>query len=203
MIAASQLSEARPGDRIRAAYNALVREVRRWRFLAGDGVRVVETPVGTVIVRVPEPAVFEHPWRTQLAGDSAVLVGPGRLNTQIVWLGGRPIDNLDKDGKPLGGQQPALPIDASDPADQWVVLRARVDKDWKPLPPERQTVETTRDVTWLGGFSTARPLDDGEGWQGDFPLALVRGGRVWQIAHFHLRSRATGNSTGGKFWFFV
>ena len=202
MIAPNALPEAQPGERIRPAYNALVRELRRWRMFPGEGVRIFESPQGTMVIRVPEPPVWMHAWKVSL-GDGVATVAPGRVNGEMPTLDGTPLDGLDDKGEVVAVEPPRLKIRTQEPKDQWIVLRVRADKDFRLLPG-KATIETTTTASWLAGYSGAQRAEGGGAWMGDFPLALVRGGRAWQIAHFHVRARAQRlGDNRGRFWFFV
>jgi len=181
--------------------------VREWRWFKGDGIRLMDTPMGAIIMREPEPAVWDHPWRVS-GGEGSCTVAPGLVNGAMPWIDGRAMDGLTADAQPdpQGVTQLVLKEEEFDDAGlSWVVLRVLCDKDLEILAPDKKGAEIvqTKDRTWGGGYSMA--VKSGEGWQGDFPLAMLRRagdsgfGNAFQIAHFNIRCRVRP----GKFWFFV
>lgn len=197
---------ARAGEKILPAYNALAAAVRAWKWFKGDGVRVVDTPLGAIIIRVPEPKIWHHPWRVDLDGDQA-RVAPGVVNGAMPWIGKSAMDGLDADGELDPDGIPRLTLDDGIYLDgsSWIALRMRCDADLKLLPVEQHGAEIVQTTarTWGAGYTLAVKTENG--WQGDFPLALLRRtgssgfGQVFQFAHFNIRCRVRP----GKFWFFV
>lgn len=200
------ISKANPGEKILPAYNALVEEIKSWRTRPGEGVRIFETPMGTIISRMPEPVIWNNPFKVSL-NNSSISVAPGRMNSNMVYMDKRPLDGLDDEGKPIEEGVPSLDLkEQKKEADRWVVLRARADKEWKLKNKEVQTIEITDTQSWLAGYSAAIKDEDSKegGWHGDFPIGLIRKDRVWQLAHFHIRCRVQQVAEGkGRFWFFV
>lgn len=203
MIYPRDITEAAAGQKILPAYNLLVQAVRGWRWFKGDGMRVLESPQGTVVMRMPELPVWHHPWRVVLGTDGArAQVAPGLCNGEIPEMDGRPMDGLMADGTLDPKGAPELEIKKAFFKDglSWVVLRAEADKDLKPA---KYTVVQTKEATWGAGYSLAKPAEKGGGARGDFPLAMLRkrgdATVVMQAAHFNIRCRVRP----GKFWFFV
>lgn len=201
---ATEVPDALVGERILPAYNRLARAVREWRWFGGEGMRVAQLPNGVQVIRVPESNPWNHPWRVRVGGGK-VQVSPGRVNGELPVLDGRPMDGLDKDGEPDERGVPVLDVGKRKKFPAWVVLRVRVDGDWRLLP--KSEITDSDEVSWGAGWSRAVARDGA--MCGDFPLALLRKSKdgeatAVQFAHFNLRCRPQRLPSGvGRFWFFV
>ena len=197
---------ARPGEKILPAYNTLAKAVREWRWFQGEGIRILDTPLGATIIREPDSLAFNHPWRVS-GGAGICTVSPGFVEGVLPWIDGRPIDGLAANGAPDPRGVPTLKLADlfDDNGYSWIALRLLCDKDLKLLASEKKGAEIlqTNVRTWGGGYSLA--VKSGDGWQGDYPIALLRRtgktgfGSLFQLAHFNIRCRPRT----GKFWFFV
>jgi len=200
----------RAGEKILPAYNTLAKAVREWRWFKGDGIRLMDTPMGAIIMREPEPAVWNHPWRVS-GGEGSCTVAPGTVDGVVAWYeSGDRLDGLDDKGAPNPSAYKRLPLDESKFTDEgcsWIVLSVYADKDLNPINAPFAFVTQTKKRTWGGGYSSAQkyPPDKNVAWWGDFPLAMLRRtgksgfGKTFQLAHFNIRCRVRP----GKFWFFV
>ncbi len=196
------IPEASAGEKILPAYNRLVKTVRDWRLFHGDGMRVVETPMGTQVIRLPDRQIWRHPWRVELGGGEST-VDPGLVNGEMAHIDGRPMDGRKADGTMDDRGIPTIKIDESmfEGNLSWLVLRVEASK--KDLTIEMPArIEQEKERTWGAGYSKAQE-EDGK-VRGDFPLAMLRKdqeGKIscHQVAHFNVRCRVRP----GKFWFFV
>src|SRR5438067_9431749 len=89
----------RPGERITAAlWNKLVGACRSARILAGDGIRLRQTPDGTLIsASVWQP--WNHPFKVSLSGTSATI-NRGWVNGIEPKIKDVPIGGDQESGKP-------------------------------------------------------------------------------------------------------
>lgn len=202
MIPVLAIPDAVSGEKILPAYNALARVVRSWGWFGGDGVSITETPMGTIVKRMPEGRLWLHPWRVTLGG-SAISVAPGVVNSAMPHMAGRRMDGLDDAGEPDDRGVPHLNLDMGlfDESNlAWVVLRVHAGEQ-RVITRPAEIVQTDKH-TWGGGYAVAQKEEGGT--YGDCPLAMLRKGkddsvRALQVAHFNLRCRVQPD----KFWFMV
>lgn len=176
----------KPGQPITAAlWNKLAAAARSCRILAGDGVRLRQTPDGTLIsCSVWKP--WSHPFKVSLSGDTAT-VGRGLVDGVEPKIKGVPIGGDPANGKP----QPKLEIrepEFDEEGRGWIAVEVTCDSEkW-------DVTEAT--IVQVADLKSADPL------KGLHPLAMIRdtGGAtmtLFQIAHFNLQHRADVRE-GGK-----
>ena len=190
--------KVRKGEKVRDAWERLVRWVDSLKVVPDDGIDVRITPHGT-IVRVRDHQMFRHPSRVMVSGSS-VRVSPGTVNELIpvITESGqkRRIDNRDKDGsRETGKDYPALKLDlkkASKDGRIYISLRIKqsLSGGISGVEENKAGEQVSENVEIVQTDSAKGPLD-GFGY---YPLAFLRassdGGsieEVFQIVHHNIR----------------
>lgn len=190
--------KVRKGEKVRNAWERLVRWVDSLEIVPDDGIDVRVTPHGT-IVRVRDHDTFRHPFRVLVSGTSA-RVTPGTVNDLVPVITEnatkRRIDNRDKDGnREVGKDYPALKLDlnkASKDGRIYVSLKVKQSVTGGISGVEENKVgeQVSKNVEIVQSDSAKGPLD-GFGY---YPLAFLRPStdrssidEVFQIVHHNIR----------------
>lgn len=98
----NELPLVRRGQPITAQlWNQLVGVVRACRLISGDGVRLRETPDGTIITFDGGGADFAHPFQVSLVGTDAATIRPGTVNRVDVMIKDVPLAGTDREPPPV------------------------------------------------------------------------------------------------------
>ena len=190
--------KVRKGEKVRDAWERLVRWVESLKIVPDDGIDVRVTRHGT-IVRVRDHQLFRHPFRVMVSGSS-VRVAPGTVNDLIpvITENGtkRRIDNRDKDGnRETGKDYPALRLDpkkASKDGRIYISLKVKqsVRGGVSGVEENKAGEQVSENVEIVQTDSAKGPLD-GFGY---YPLAFLRAStdgssieEVFQIGHHNIR----------------
>jgi len=190
--------KVRRGEKVRDAWERLVRWVDSLKVVPDDGIDVRVTPHGT-IVRVRDRDIFRHPFRLMVSGTSA-RVTPGTVNDLVPIITEnatkRRIDNRDKDGNRESGKDyPALKLDlnkASKDGRIYVSLKVKqtVSGGISGVQESMAGEQVSDNVEIVQTDSAKGPLD-GAGY---YPLAFLRASadrssidEVFQIVHHNIR----------------
>lgn len=190
--------KVRKGEKVRDAWERLVRWVESLKIVPGDGIDVRVTRHGT-IVRVRDQQTFRHPFKVKVSGTS-VLVSPGTVNDLIpvITEGGqkRRIDNRDKDGmRETGKDYPALRLDpkkASKDGRIYISLKVKpkISGGISGVEENKAGEQVSENVEIVQTDSAKEPLDG----YGYYPLAFLRVSNddssieeVFQIVHHNIR----------------
>lgn len=173
----------RPGERITAAlWNKLVAAGRACRLLSGDGIRLRQTPDGTLIsCSTWKP--WNHPFKVTLSGTSATI-NRGLINTIEPTIKDIPIGGAE--GKPqpkLEFKEPKLDKEGRG----WIAIEVTCDK-------EKQWEVTSATVVQVANLETKEPT------KALHPIAMLRRPKtgdlsLFQITFFNLQHKA---ATGGS-----
>jgi len=190
--------KVRKGEKVRDAWDRLVRWVDSLKVVPDDGIDVRITPHGT-IVRVRDHQIFRHPFRVMASG-SVVRVTPGTVNDiiPVITQAGkkRRIDNRDKDGgRETAEDYPELKLDtkkASKDGRIYISLKVKSDVTGGISGvKENKAGEQTSENVEIVQTDSAKGPADGFGY---YPLAFIRasndGGsieEVFQIVHHNIR----------------
>lgn len=190
--------KVRKGEKVRDAWERLVRWVDSLKIVPGDGIDVRITRHGT-IVRVRDHQTFRHPFRVMVSGTT-VLVSPGTVNDLIpvITENGqkRRIDNRDKDGNRESGKDyPALKLDpkkASNDGRIYISLKVKPSVSGGVSGvKENKAGEQVSENVEIVQTDSAKGLLDGFGY---YPLAFLRASvdgssieEVFQIVHHNIR----------------
>jgi len=190
--------KVRKGEKVRDAWERLVRWVDSLKIVPDDSIDVKVTPHGT-IVRVRDDQTFRHPFRVMVSGTS-VRVSPGTVNDLIpvITENGtkRRIDNRDKDGSRVTDKDyPALKLDpkkASKDGRIYISLKVKQSVSGGISGVEENKVgeQVSENVEIVQTDSAKGPLDG----FGHYPLAFLRSSadgssieEVFQIVHHNIR----------------
>jgi len=190
--------KVRKGEKVRDAWERLVRWVESLKIVPDDGIDVRVTRHGT-IVRVRDLQTFRHPFKVKVSGTS-VRVSPGTVNDLIpvITESGtkRRIDNRDKDGmRETGKDYPALRLDpkkASKDARIYISLKVKptISGGVSGVEENKAGEQVSENVEIVQTDSAKGPLD-GFGY---YPLAFLRASsdgasieEVFQIVHHNIR----------------
>lgn len=201
------------GDRIQPAWERLVKWVETLKVVPGEGVKVRETPKGTIVTLDAKIRSYNHPFKAGVS-DSGASVRAGTVNGQTPYIldittkNWRRIDNRDDEGNKFKDEQPppAMKVDFknSEGGKFYLLLRVKPDKagSFKDPKTDLRIVQTP----------TTEGLKDGAGY---YPLALCylnqAGNAVeetFQIVHHNMRyiyqerKSAAGKTTGNRHLFF-
>ncbi len=179
--------KVRSRAQIPGKFNSLVSAARGLAARRGVGVRLHETPNGT-IVSVDSPAssgTFNHPFQVRKAAGG-VQIRFGVLDHVEPMIGDTPISGG------ISAEQPTLDVEFSD-GRQYVVLEVVLDKDLQPVKGKDVVVAVSDE---LKSDFTA---DTGE-YVARHPLAMLetKGGvpRIFQIEYFNLSRRSVQKDSG-------
>lgn len=207
----------RVGDLIRAEpWNAAGWAIRRMRLIAGAGVRLKETPNGTIVSFDGRPQKFVGRWKCQLVSDNEVSIRPGAINEVKATIGGIPLEGNSK-SEPPSLKMPALVLDGQQFG--WIAAEVTCSlKDWSVQTVEVVQVAAldtedgiapkagTGKSVFAGGFPNLK------GRRARFPIARIArvNSRVvlWQIAYFDVQHRIKTNAKSptadeGRHFFYV
>jgi hypothetical protein len=84
-----------------ALWNQFAAAVRACRIISGDGVRLRETPDGTIISFDGGGAEFAHPFQVALIGTEAASIRPGTVNRVEAKIKDVPLAGKDGEAPPL------------------------------------------------------------------------------------------------------
>ena len=182
----------REGDRLTAAlWNALVTAVRACRILPGNGVRIRQTPDGTLLSCTLWDD-WNHPFKVISAGDTATIA-KGTVDGIEPTIDDVPISGDAKKKKPV----PLLDLSNpkfDDDGHGWVAIEITCDPlKWKTMKAEIKQVDDLTDQDQL---------------KARHPIALLTQNangslNTFQIEFFNLQHRAdglTGVPTRHFFW---
>ncbi len=184
----------RPGERITAAlWNKLVAAGRACRLISGDGIRLRQTPDGT-LVSCSTWKPWNHPFKVTLSGTSATI-NRGLVNTIEPKIKDVPIGGDEANGKPqpkIEFKEPKLDKDGRG----WIAVEVICDK-------EKQWAVASATVVQVGELKTDDPT------KGLHPIAMLRRSKtgdlsLFQIEFFNLQHKAAvptnGNAARHFFW---
>jgi hypothetical protein len=183
--------KVRKGEKVRDAWERLVRWVESLKIVPDKDIDVRVTPHGT-IVRVRHDRLYRHPFRVMVGGQEAIITA-GTVNgiVPVVSESGtkRRIDNRDKDGNRLEKEHPKLKLDLGKASkDGRIFISLRV-KQSVGIRENRAGESASEDIEIVQTDSAKGPLD-GHGY---YPLAMLYlskdGGveQVFQIVHHNMR----------------
>ncbi len=186
--------DVRPGDpipKLASFWNGLRAAVRARRLLPGRGVRLRETPVGTIINFDVAAAVWDHPWRITLTGNEAVL-RRGLVDGIEPKIGDRPMSGDDKKPDPPG--LPIAPSRFTKDGQSLICVEIECDENWNTASAKLVQVARLDDADPdTPGDGTAPLLPPNlSNRRTRCPLGQLRqrkGGAIasFQIAYFNLR----------------
>ncbi len=187
------------GELIRQGpFQAIGKAVDALRLKAGFGVRLSETPDGTIINFDGKPVIFNHPFKVSLSGDGEAKILPGLVNTVQATIKKVPLDG-DKKNPPPTLKFPRLRLDKTGRG--WIAAEVTFSPlDWSVLSAEVvQVADLDTDTGEAPEEGTARRASSGgvpnlPGRRGRYPLAMLRrtaSGELRQIqsAYFNVQHR--------------
>lgn len=190
--------KVRKGDKVRDAWNRLVRWVESLKVIPDADIDVRMTPHGT-IVRVRDHHMFRHPFRVMASG-SVVRVTPGTVNDiiPVITQSGkkRRIDNRDKAGNRETAEDfPELKLDTKKASkDGRIYISLRIKQSVSggiSGVEENKAGESVSDDVEIVQTDSAKGPRDGFGY---YPLAFLRASAdgesiedVFQIVHHNIR----------------
>jgi hypothetical protein len=201
------------GEKIQAAWERLVRWVDTLKVVPGDGVKVRETPKGTIVTVIKDSQPYRHPFKAAVS-ESGASVRAGTVNGQtpyildVVTKNWRRIDNRDDDGNKFDVEKPTptmkLDLKNHEGGKFYISLRVK--------PNDAGTIKDPKTDLRVVQSPTADGLKDGAGY---YPLALfylnASGTAVeesFQIVHHNMRylyqarKSTEGETTGNRHLFF-
>ena len=201
------------GEKIQAAWERLVRWVDTLKVVPGDGVKVRETPKGTIVTVIKDSQPYRHPFKAGVS-ESGASVRAGTVNGQtpyildVVTKNWRRIDNRDDDGNKFDVEKPTptmkLDLKNHEGGKFYISLRVK--------PNDAGTIKDPKTDLRVVQSPTADGLKDGAGY---YPLALfylnAAGTAVeesFQIVHHNMRylyqarKSTEGETTGNRHLFF-
>jgi hypothetical protein len=164
--------KVRKGEKVRDAWERLVRWVESLKIVPDKDIDVRVTPHGT-IVRVRHDRLFRHPFRVMVGGQEAIITA-GTVNgiVPVVIESGtkRRIDNRDKDGaRETEKEAPRLKLDLGKASkDGRIFISLRV-KQSVGIRENRAGESASEDIEIVQTDSAKGPLD-GHGY---YPLAML------------------------------
>jgi hypothetical protein len=181
------------GERIQTAWERLVRWVDTLKVVPGEGVKVRETPKGTIVTALKQRHVYRHPFKVG-ASEATASVRAGTVNDQtpyildVVTKNWRRIDNRDDDGNKFDPEKPApamkLDLKNQEGGKFYITLRVMSDDDGGIEDPKT-------DLRIIQTETAEGNKKDGAGY---YPLALcylnASGTAVeesFQIVHHNMR----------------
>jgi hypothetical protein len=184
----------RPGERITAAlWNKLVAVARSCRIISGDGIRLRQTPDGTLI-SCSSWTPWNHPFKVSFSGTSATI-GRGLVNGIEPKIDDVPIGGDEAAGKAqpkLEFKEPKFGKDGRG----WIAIEVMCDK-------EKQWAVASATVVQVG------ELKSDDATKARHPIAMLRktnaGSLIqFQIEFFNLQHKAdvqdSGESARHFFW---
>lgn len=201
------------GEKIQDAWVRLVRWAETLKVTHGDGIKVRETPKGTIVSFTRKKEKYNHPFKVA-AGKDATSVTPGTVNGQTPYIldayskDWRRIDNRDDEGNKFKDEKPTpsmkLDLKKHEGGKFYISLRVK--------PDEAGTVKEPKDDLRIVQTKTAEGDKDGAGY---YPLALCYLNAAhtdieesFQIVHHNMRylyqarKSTEGETTGNRHLFF-
>jgi hypothetical protein len=201
------------GEKIQAAWERLVRWVDTLKVVPGEGVKVRETPKGTIVTVIKDSQPYRHPFKAGVS-ESGASVRAGTVNGQTPYIldvatkNWRRIDNRDDDGNKFDVEKPTptmkLDLKNHEGGKFYISLRVK--------PNDAGTIKDPKTDLRVVQSPTADGLKDGAGY---YPLALfylnAAGTAVeesFQIVHHNMRylyqarKSTEGETTGNRHLFF-
>jgi hypothetical protein len=201
------------GEKIQAAWERLVRWVDTLKVVPGEGVKVRETPKGTIVTVIKDSQPYRHPFKAGVS-ESGASVRAGTVNGQTPYIldvatkNWRRIDNRDDDGNKFDVEKPTptmkLDLKNHEGGKFYISLRVK--------PNDAGTIKDPKTDLRVVQSPTADGLKDGAGY---YPLALfylnASGTAVeesFQIVHHNMRylyqarKSTEGETTGNRHLFF-
>jgi hypothetical protein len=201
------------GEKIQAAWERLVRWVDTLKVVPGDGIKVRETPKGTIVTVIKDSQPYRHPFKAGVS-ESGASVRAGTVNGQTPYIldvatkNWRRIDNRDDDGNKFDVEKPTptmkLDLKNHEGGKFYISLRVK--------PNDAGTIKDPKTDLRVVQSPTADGLKDGAGY---YPLALfylnASGTAVeesFQIVHHNMRylyqarKSTEGETTGNRHLFF-
>jgi hypothetical protein len=201
------------GEKIQAAWERLVRWVDTLKVVPGDGIKVRETPKGTIVTVIKDSQPYRHPFKAGVS-ESGASVRAGTVNGQTPYIldvatkNWRRIDNRDDDGNKFDVEKPTptmkLDLKNHEGGKFYISLRVK--------PNDAGTIKDPKTDLRVVQSPTADGLKDGAGY---YPLALfylnAAGTAVeesFQIVHHNMRylyqarKSTEGETTGNRHLFF-
>lgn len=204
------------GEKIQTAWERLVRWVDTLKVVPGDGIKVRETPNGTIVSVIRDRHVFKHPFKIS-ASEKGALVQAGTVNNTTPYIldvatkSWRRIDNRDDDGKRFkdGSPNPIMGLNLKENEGGKLYISLRV------VPNKEGDIESPKKNLRIVQTSTAEgPKNDKDG-AAYYPLALFyldKNGKAieetFQIVHHNMnykyqaRKSSKGEVTGIRHIFF-
>jgi hypothetical protein len=201
------------GEKIQAAWERLVRWVDTLKVVPGDGIKVRETPKGTIVTVIKDSQPYRHPFKAGVS-ESGASVRAGTVNGQtpyildVVTKNWRRIDNRDDDGNKFDVEKPTptmkLDLKNHEGGKFYISLRVK--------PNDAGTIKDPKTDLRVVQSPSADGLKDSAGY---YPLALfylnASGTAVeesFQIVHHNMRylyqarKSTEGETTGNRHLFF-
>lgn len=189
---------AKKGERILPKWQALLEYIASTRIVVGEGMKVSQTPDGTVVTADIPFRPFPHPFRCTVSGGQ-LEVRPGTVNGVTPYMDELPLDGRDKDGNKV--DFPRLEVEYPNAQKSYVVVVVRVDGEGNVKAIQDNegsvTIEHTADLDpsiFLEGGS-----DDVRG-VGIHPIAQLTWDRktrqlegLFQMTHHNLGHRYTAS----------
>ena len=181
------------GERIQTAWERLVRWVDTLKVVPGEGVKVRETPKGTIVTVLKKRQAYSHPFKVG-ASEASVSVRAGTVNGQTPYIldvttkNWRRIDNRDDDGNKFDDEKsaPAMKLDLKNQEGGKFYITLRVMSD-----DEGGIEDPKTDLRIIQTETAEGNKKDGAGY---YPLALcylnASGTAVeetFQIVHHNMR----------------
>ena len=201
------------GEKIQAAWERLVRWVDTLKVVPGDGIKVRETPKGTIVTVIKDSQPYRHPFKAGVS-ESGASVRAGTVSGQTPYIldvatkNWRRIDNRDDDGNKFDVEKPTptmkLDLKNHEGGKFYISLRVK--------PNDAGTIKDPKTDLRVVQSPSADGLKDGAGY---YPLALfylnASGTAVeesFQIVHHNMRylyqarKSTEGETTGNRHLFF-
>ena len=202
-----------PGEKIQPAWVRLVKWAETLKVIPGEGIKVRETPKGTVISFQRKRETYSHPFKVGFSGEAATIT-TGTVNGQTPYIldtnskDWRRIDNRDDEGNKFKTEKPtpSMKLDLRKQEGGKFYLSLRV------KPNDAGTIKDPKDDLRIVQTKTAEGDKDGAGY---YPLALCYLNAAqtdieesFQIVHHNMRylyqarKSAEGETTGNRHLFF-
>jgi hypothetical protein len=143
----------------------------RQKIHAGQGLRVHQTDAGTVISASPAPG-FIGALRVSLIGKKFIRISPGFVNGQSPTIDGRALT-----------ESPAPQLAAGKEDKYWVFVEVKVQEK-----TERIDAENPEAIIMVADSQK----ETKDKLTGRHPVALIEGGRVYQLSYFSLNHAYRG-----------
>jgi hypothetical protein len=192
---ASEL-KVKKGEKVRDAWERLVRWVDSLKIVPTKDVEVRQTPHG-IIVRVRQDKIWRHPFKVMVGGEE-VIINTGTVNGIVPVVDGkggkRRIDNRDKDGKREEVDPPRLKLNTNKASKDGLIyialkVKANVSAGIEGVVENKAGEQVSENVEIVQTDSAKGPADG----CGYYPLAMIRLAKdrsveqVFQIVHHNMR----------------